>query len=53
MNTPSKEDIRLLAGKIEERLTFVAYERLPGLLVEAMKLAAVTAATSGAGPVTA
>lgn len=51
--TPSEEDIALLADKIEERLAFVAYERLPGLLVEAVKLAAVTAATSGSGPVAA
>ncbi|MCY3862399.1 MAG: hypothetical protein OXG67_10605 [bacterium] len=53
MKTPSEEDIRLLADKIEEKLTFVVYERLPGLLVEAVKLAAVTAATSGSGPVAA
>jgi len=53
MKTPSEEDIRLLADKIEERLTAVAYERLPGLLVEAAKLAAVTAATSGSGSVAA
>ena len=53
MKTPSGEDIALLADRIEERLTYVAYEKLPGLLVEAAKLAAVTAATSGAGQMTA
>ena len=53
MKTPSEEDIALLADRIDERLTYVAYEKLPGLLVEAAKLAAVTAATSGAGQATA
>lgn len=47
----SEEDVQVLADRINRTLTSVAYEKLPVLLVEAAKLAAVTAATSGSGPV--
>lgn len=49
----SEEALQVLADRINRTLTFVAYEKLPVLLMEAAKLAAVAAATSGSGPVAA